>query len=275
MSFVQALLIALVVATVYLARRIAGDPQLERPIILGPIVGLIAGDFQTGLIVGGTLELVFIGAATFGGTAPPNVAIGSAVGTALAISSGNGTEAALVLAVPAAVLGTFCELFAKTVCSFLVHRADAAARDGNGRAILTVIWIGNAVHFFSYAIPTFAALYFGSAAVEAFIGSLSDQVLGAMNTAAAILPAVGFGILLSVLFNKSLFPVFFAGFAISAFTDFTVIGVAILATALVVVIFRARPAASRPAEPAQAASAPAPDATPVGAGRPLPKTSLS
>lgn len=269
MTFTESFLIALIVGLVYLARRIAGDPQLERPIILGPIVGLIAGDFQTGLIVGGTLELVFIGAATFGGTAPPNVAIGSAVGTALAIGSGNGTEAALVLAVPAAVLGTFCELFAKTVCSFLVHRADSAAADGNGRTILAVIWIGNIVHFLSYAVPTFFALYFGSGAVERFIGSLSDQVLDAMNTGAAILPAVGFGILLSVLFNKSLFPVFFAGFAIAAFTDFTVIGTAVLATAVVVVIFRMR----RPAAPAPAPASTAPTAP--AEGKALPKTTLS
>lgn len=238
MSFMQALLIALVIALSYLARRILGDPQLERPIILGPIVGLIAGDLQTGLIVGGTLELVFIGAATFGGTVPPNVAIGAGVGTALAISGDLGVEAALVLAVPAAVLGSLCELFAKTVCSFLVHRADAAAEQGNGRAILTTIWIGNAIHFFSYFIPSFLALRFGSEAVGNFVNGLSPQFITAMNTAAAILPAVGFGILLSVLYNKTLFPVFFAGFVIAAFTEFTVIGVAILATSLVLVIFR-------------------------------------
>lgn len=269
MSLGQALLIALIVGGVYLARRIAGDPQLERPIILGPIVGLIAGDFQTGLVVGGTLELVFIGAATFGGTAPPNVAIGAAVGTAVAISSGNGVEAALVLAVPAAVLGTFCELFAKTVCSFLVHRADRAAEDARGGTILAMIWIGNAIHFLAYAVPTFLALYLGASAVESFIGSLSDDVVNAMNSAAAILPAVGFGILLSVLFNKTLFPIFLAGFAVAAFTDFTVIGVAILATALVVVLLRWRPAA--PAPSASDDPKPAPATT----ERALPKTTLS
>ncbi|SDT41057.1 PTS sugar transporter subunit IIC [Jiangella sp. DSM 45060] len=240
MTLWQAFLIALVVALAYLARRILGDPQLERPIILGPIVGLIAGDLETGLIVGGTLELIFIGAATFGGTAPPNVAIGAAVGTALAISAGQGAETALVAAVPAAVLGTFCELFAKTVCSFLVHRADAAAAQARGRTILGIIWIGNAIHFLAYFVPTFLVLQFGANALEGVLNALSDDVQNALNTSAALLPAVGFGILLSVLYNKALFPVFFAGFAVAAFTDFTVIGVAIIATALVVTILRNR-----------------------------------
>lgn len=239
MSLTQAILIALVVALSYLARRILGDPQIERPIILGPIVGLIAGDLETGLIVGGTLELVFIGAATFGGTAPPNVAIGAGIGTALAISSGHGVETALVLAVPAAVLGTFAELFAKTICSFLVHRADAAADRADGRAILQIIWVGNAIHFLAYFIPTFLALRLGQTAVSNFVEGLSDDVIAGMNSAAAILPAVGFGILLSVLYNKSVFPLFFAGFVIAAFTGFTVIGVAILATAVVLAVFQA------------------------------------
>jgi mannose/fructose/N-acetylgalactosamine-specific phosphotransferase system component IIC len=229
MTVVQALLIALIVASAYLARRIGGDPQLERPIILGPIVGLILGDMHTGLVVGGTLELVFIGAATFGGTAPPNVAIGAAVGTALSIASGEGVQAALVAAVPVAVLGTFCELFAKTVCSFLVHRADAAAADGRGRTIMVVIWIGNAVHFLAYFVPTFLALWLGADAVRSVVSGLSPNVQHALNASAALLPAVGFGILLSVLYSKALYPVFFIGFALAAFTDFTVIGVVTIA----------------------------------------------
>lgn len=269
MSLLQALLIAVIVGGAYLARRIGGDPQLERPIILGPIVGLIAGDVTTGIIVGGALELVFIGAAPIGGTAPPNVAIGSAVGVALAISSGSGTGAALVLAVPAAVLGTFCELFAKTVCSFLVHRADTAAEAANGPSIMVVVWIGNTIHFLAYALPTFLALYFGNNAVEGVVNSLNDNVMNGLNTAAAILPAVGFGILLSVLFNKSLFPLFFAGFAVAAFTSFTVIGVALLATAIVIVVYR-RGRGTAPAETATE-PAPAPAAT---TERQLPKTTL-
>lgn len=263
MTLLQALLIALVVGLAYLARRIGGDPQIERPIILGPIVGLILGDLETGLVVGGTLELVFIGAATFGGTAPPNVAIGAAVGTALSIASGQGVETALVAAVPAAVLGTFCELFAKTVCSFLVHRADAAAAQGRGRTILIVIWIGNAIHFLAYFVPTFLVLYLGSSALESVLAGLSQNVQNALNASAALLPAVGFGILLSVLYNKALFPVFLAGFALAAFTDFTVIGVAIIATALVVTITRRAPATAAPAVVPTPAAAPADVSTPV------------
>ena len=266
MSSFQALLIAVVVGLAYLARRIGGDPGLERPIVLGPIVGLILGDLHTGIVVGGSLELVFLGASPIGGSVPPNVAIGAAIGTALAVGSGSGVQTALVTAVPAAIVGTFFELFAKTVCSFLVHRADQAADRGSGRSIMAVVWTGNAVHFLAYAIPSFLVLQFGSSVIQSLLTGLNEHVQAALNTAAALLPAVGFAILLSVLYNKALFPLFFAGFSLSAFTGISVIGIAILATALVVVIMRrsaASPATPAPAPPARDDGVPAKRTSPL------------
>jgi fructoselysine/glucoselysine PTS system EIIC component len=236
MSLFQALLGAAIVGLAYIARRIAGDPQLERPIILGPVIGLILGDLHSGIIVGGTLELIFIGAAPFGGTAPPNVAVATAVGTAFAVESHHGVQGALLAAIPAAVAGTLFEVFAKTACSFLLHPADAAAETASGSRIMGIIWIANAVHFLAYAVPTFLALYFGSGAVNSLSHLLGGDIGNGLNAAAAILPAVGFGILLSALYTKKLFPIFVIGFLFAAYGKFTVIGVGLLATALVLVI---------------------------------------
>jgi hypothetical protein len=46
-----AAILALLAAFAYFARRFFGAPFIERPIILGPITGLIMGDLQTGLVV--------------------------------------------------------------------------------------------------------------------------------------------------------------------------------------------------------------------------------
>lgn len=50
-----------------------------------PVVGLILGDVHTGLLVGGTLELVWMGMVPLAGAQPPNVVIGGIIGTAFAI----------------------------------------------------------------------------------------------------------------------------------------------------------------------------------------------
>ena len=44
-----------------------GNSMIQRPIVMGPLVGLVLGDFQTGLVVGATLELAFMGNVTIGG----------------------------------------------------------------------------------------------------------------------------------------------------------------------------------------------------------------
>lgn len=37
-----------------------GLTHIHRPVVLGPVVGLILGDLNTGILTGGTLELVWM-----------------------------------------------------------------------------------------------------------------------------------------------------------------------------------------------------------------------
>ena len=60
-----------------------GTNLIQRPIVLGPLVGLILGDFQMGIVVGATLELAFLGQVSVGAYIPPNVIVGGVLGTAL------------------------------------------------------------------------------------------------------------------------------------------------------------------------------------------------
>lgn len=68
---IQGFLVALVAALVYMESRIGGQHMLDRPIIIGPLVGVILGDPVTGLIVGGSLELVWMGLVGIGTSTPP------------------------------------------------------------------------------------------------------------------------------------------------------------------------------------------------------------
>lgn len=59
----------------------------SRPIITGMLVGLVMGDLKTGIILGATLEMVFIGSITLGAAVPPDVITGGILGAAFAIST--------------------------------------------------------------------------------------------------------------------------------------------------------------------------------------------
>ena len=81
-----------------------GTSLLSRPIVTGLFVGIVLGDVKTGVIMGATLELAFIGSFSVGASIPPDVVTGGILGTAFAITAGAGTETALVLGLPIATL---------------------------------------------------------------------------------------------------------------------------------------------------------------------------
>jgi len=70
------------VALVFVVTFIAAIDQfnflesLYQPIVTGAVIGLILGDLNTGLLVGGTYQLMTIGNMPIGGAQPPNAVIG-------------------------------------------------------------------------------------------------------------------------------------------------------------------------------------------------------
>ena len=79
--------------------------SLYQPIVSGAVIGAILGDLPTGLVVGGTYQLMTIGNMPVGGAQPPNAVIGGVMATVFAISSHLDTTAAVGLAVPFALIG--------------------------------------------------------------------------------------------------------------------------------------------------------------------------
>ncbi len=69
---VEALLLGLV-AFIAQSEYALGTSLISRPIVTGLLTGLVLGDVQTGVIMGATLELAFIGSFSVGASIPPDV----------------------------------------------------------------------------------------------------------------------------------------------------------------------------------------------------------
>ena len=69
--------------------------SLYQPIVTGAVIGLILGDLNTGLLVGGTYQLMTIGNMPIGGAQPPNAVIGGIMAAILAIATGLEPNAAV------------------------------------------------------------------------------------------------------------------------------------------------------------------------------------
>src|SRR5882757_11444960 len=81
-----------------------GTMLLSRPLVLGPLVGLVLGDVTQGVMIGATLELIFMGNIKVGAAIPPDIITGGVLGTAFAILSHKGAAIALALAIPISLL---------------------------------------------------------------------------------------------------------------------------------------------------------------------------
>lgn len=114
-----------------------GSLYVARPIVLSPIIGLILGDLQSGLAIGATLELLFMGSISVGAYVPPDTNVGSVLATAFAISLGQGTDVAVALAMPIAVLALGLYNLLAAVMPFFLQFADKAAEEGNDRMLVS------------------------------------------------------------------------------------------------------------------------------------------
>ena len=118
--------------------------SLYQPIVTGAVIGAILGDLQTGLVVGGTYQLMTIGNMPVGGAQPPNAVIGGIMATVFAISSNLEPAAAVGLAVPFALIGQYMVTLLFTVMSPIMSLSDKYAEKADTKGIVRVNWLAMA-----------------------------------------------------------------------------------------------------------------------------------
>jgi mannose/fructose/N-acetylgalactosamine-specific phosphotransferase system component IID len=100
-----------------------------------------------------------------------------------------------------------------------------------------MLHLGNLAHFLAIFTPAFLGLLLGGPAVDALQAGIPAWLRAGIAQAGNILPALGFGILLSTLASPRLLPWFFLGFFLAAYLSVGVLGAAfvgILAAAIMI-----------------------------------------
>lgn len=101
---IPAILVSIVALLAAMDEQLFGASMMARPLFTGPIIGLIMGDLQTGVIIGATLESMFMGSIMVGSAVPPEVYASSILSIAIAIQTGAGAGTAVApVCIPAAV----------------------------------------------------------------------------------------------------------------------------------------------------------------------------
>jgi len=216
-----------------------GTNQIQRPIVLGPIVGLIMGNLSMGVTIGATLELAFLGSYSIGAFIPPDVIVGGVLGTAFAIETGKGPAVAFTMAFPIALLALiFDNVMFALVRPMLGKLADKYAAKGNVKAINTVHMLAGFLMCAMLAIIVFVGYLLGGSQIKMFVNAIPKPVIDGLTIATGLLPGIGFAMLAQMIMNKEVVPFFFLGFLLSAYFKVPVIGIALLGLILVTVIVK-------------------------------------
>ncbi|SUC47340.1 PTS system mannose-specific EIIC component [Providencia stuartii] len=80
--------------------------QFHRPLVACTLVGIVLGDMKTGIIIGGTLEMIALGWMNIGAAVAPDAALASIISTILVIAGGQNIGAGIAIAIPLAAAGT-------------------------------------------------------------------------------------------------------------------------------------------------------------------------
>jgi fructoselysine and glucoselysine-specific PTS system IID component len=202
-----------------------GTTLLGRPLVLGPLVGLALGDLHQGILIGASLELIFMGNIKVGAAIPPDVVTGGVLGTAFAILSGKGAAIALALAIPISILAEMLLsalfVFRSTFNKLFVQYAA----EGSYQKVQRLHLLSGALKPLLMGLIGWLSLQLGAGAMKALLDQIPGWVSQGLQVAGNILPALGFALLMNLLFHKKVAPYFFLGFLLAAWLKLPVIAI--------------------------------------------------
>lgn len=212
---------AIQVLLIFVVGFIAGIDQfsflesLYQPIVTGMIVGAILGDVQTGLIVGGTYQLMTIGNMPVGGAQPPNAVIGGVMAAVLAITSKLEPTAAVAAAVPFSLLGQYAVTLLFTVMSPVMAKADAYANEANPAGIARINYLAMAALGLLFGVICTLFFIGGASFGSVVVAAIPKWLMTGLSAAGGMMRFVGFAILLKVMASAEMWGFYLMGFGLA------------------------------------------------------------
>ena len=187
------------------------------------IVGMISG-----LVIGGTFQLMSLGVAALGGASAPNYGLATIIGTFIAVRTGTGTDAALAVGLPVGLLAIQLEVVVRIVNNFVAHKMQNDNNAGKWGRMNREAWLGPAICSLQTVIPTIIVVCFGANVVNFILKFIPEWVTNGLSIAAGMLPVVGIGMLMRYMPVKKFLPFILIGFVLSAYLNVPVLGIAIV-----------------------------------------------
>ena len=236
MSTIQ---IILVVIVAFIVGCSSVNDQIEtyQPVVACSLIGLVTGQLELGVMLGGSLQLITMGWANVGAAMAPDAAL-AGVASAIILIEGNqgaqGIGPAIALAVPLAVAGLGLTMIVRTATVFIAHIMDKRAEKADINGIQAWHFIGMTLQGLRVAIPALLLMLIPVSLVRQGLEAMPEWLTAGMTIGGGMVVAVGYAMVINMMSSREVWPFFFLGFALAAIKQLTLISLGIIGVCLAI-----------------------------------------
>lgn len=230
----------LVVVVAFLAgmEGILDEFQFHQPLVACTLIGLVTGNLEAGIMLGGTLQMIALGWANIGAAVAPDTALAAVASAIILVLGGQGVDGistAVAVAIPLAVAGLFLTMICRTLAVPMVHFMDAAAERGDLGKVQFWHLAAIVMQGLRIAIPAACLLVIPSEVVSNFLNSMPAWLTDGMSIGGGMVVAVGYAMVINMMATKEVWPFFAIGFCLAAISDLTLIALGAIGLSLALI----------------------------------------
>lgn len=236
----SAISMVLVVIIAFLAgmEGILDQFQFHQPLVACTLIGLVTGNLEAGIVLGGSLQMIAMGWANIGAAVAPDAALASVASAIILVLGGQGVKgvnSAIAIAIPLAVAGLFLTMVVRTLAVPVVHIMDKAAEEGNYRKIELWQILAICMQGLRIAIPAACLIFIPASVVRNFLESMPAWLNDGMAIGGGMVVAVGYALVINMMATREVWPFFIIGFVIAAISDLTLIAIGAIGVSLALI----------------------------------------
>lgn len=238
---VVSMILVLIVAFLAGIEGILDEFQFHQPLVACTLIGLVTGNLEAGIVLGGSLQMIALGWANIGAAVAPDAALASVASAIILVLGGQGVagvSTAIAVAIPLAVAGLFLTMIVRTLSVACVHQMDAAAENGNIKGVELWHIIAIVMQGLRITIPAAALLVIPAETVQNFLGSMPAWLTDGMAIGGGMVVAVGYALVINMMATREVWPFFIIGFCLAAISDLTLIALGAIAISIALIYLK-------------------------------------
>ncbi len=211
---------------------------LNRPIVVAPILGLLLGDFHTGIIMGASLESIFMGISAIGGSVPADALSASIVAVCYTVLTGSDVETGLAIALPiGTVMASLSSIFLSISSALAPYWERLAVSGKPGNFLAQNLVFSGLIYPLPNVIIIFLGIAYGVTGLNQALNALPAFFMTGLSAASSMMVAVGFAILISMIWSKEVASFFFVGYIMAKILKMDSLSIAIIGAAIAITMF--------------------------------------